>query len=523
MEPSSSNIKRNLLFIYLYGCASIIHLFSKFLLGFETGIASPVFGLLTFAVLLALQFLKVNVKAIQILILASMNLYVFILNFESLSAVTIIFFAIPIIASALYYDTFQNIILGVVTFLEILLLTVVFEELNGRASISYIQISLFTFVASVLTLTAAHSLYFSRIWSQLEQKNKTMEQALISKEGYLQLFFETAKDAIAVFDSNNKIIAINPAFEELYGWTSEESIGQPLQLYPPERAEAAEVRTRDVQQGGSYSLLETEDIKKDGTRFHAQITLSPITGQNGQVVATSVISRDISYQKEAEKLIVQSEKLKLAGEIAAGVAHEIRNPMTVISGFVQMMQNDADYPYKEYTELIRSELDRINLIISEFLVLAKPQAPSFKKISLRKTLDDTIALFGPELNLHGILFDYCWEQEDFIIEGEEHRIKQVLINLMKNAIEASHNPGEISLIVALQDDTKVSIQLQDRGSGISSEELTQIFEPFYTTKETGTGLGLIVSQKIIQEHGGILTIESEPGRGTLATIILPMN
>lgn len=523
MEPLSSNIKRNQLFIYLYGCASILHLLGKFLFGLGTGIASPVFGLLTFFILLIMHKIQLNVRLVQILILASMNLYVFMLNFESLSAVTIIYFVIPIIASALYYDTFPNIVLGFFSFIEILLLAFVFNELDGGASINYIHISLFTFVASVLILTTTHSIYFSRIWSQLEQKNKTMEQALISKEGYLQLFFETAKDAIAVYDSNNRIIAINPAFEELYGWTSEECIGQPLRLYPLENAEAAEIRTRHVQQGGSYSLLETEDIKKDGSRFHAQITLSPIIDQNGHVVATSVISRDISYQKEAEKLIVQSEKLKLAGEIAAGVAHEIRNPMTVISGFVQMMQSDADYPYKEYTRLIRSELDRINLIISEFLVLAKPQASSFKKISLRKILDDTIALFGPELNLHGILFDYCWEMDDFIIEGEEHRIKQVLINLMKNAIEASGNPGEISLIVEMRDEQTVAIQLQDHGKGMSKEELDQIFEPFYTTKETGTGLGLIVSQKIIQEHGGTLTIESEPGCGTLAILALPVS
>ncbi|CEG22296.1 Sporulation kinase A [Planococcus massiliensis] len=522
MEPLSSNIKRNQLFIYLYGCAALLHLFGRWLFTPETGYASPIFGLLTFGILWMLHTLQLNVRLIQILILASMNIYVFMLNFESLSAVTVIYFVIPIIASALYYDTFPNIVFGFITFTEILLLAFVFNELDGRASITYIHVSLFTFVSSVLILTTIHSIYFSRIWSQLEQKNKTMEKALISKEGYLQLFFETAKDAIAVYDSNNRIIAINPAFEKLYGWTSEECIGEPLRLYPLENAENAEYRTRHVQEGGSYSLLETEDVKKDGTRFLAQITLSPITDQNGNVVATSVISRDISYQKEAEKLILQSEKLKLAGEIAAGVAHEIRNPMTVISGFVQMMQSDPDYPYKEYTKLIRSELDRINLIISEFLVLAKPQASSFKKVSLRKILDETIALFGPELNLHGILFDYCWELEDFIIEGEEHRIKQVLINLMKNAIEASQNPGEISLIVELRDENSVAIQLQDHGKGISKEEFGQIFEPFYTTKETGTGLGLIVSQKIIQEHGGTLTIESEPGCGTLVTVILPI-
>src|SRR5690606_12502916 len=106
---------------------------------------------------------------------------------------------------------------------------------------------------------------------------------------------------------------------------------------------------------------------------------------------------------------MQSEKLKVAGEIAAGVAHEIRNPMTVISGFVQMMQSDKEFPYKEYTQLIQSEIERINLIISEFLVLAKPQASVYKKISINKILTDIVILFGPEFNLHGVSIGGNWK------------------------------------------------------------------------------------------------------------------
>ncbi|MDN7226138.1 ATP-binding protein [Planococcus sp. N064] len=521
MERSSTNQNRNRLFIHLFGGASVIHLLLPLIADFPMAIYSPLFGLAAYIVLLVLQAVKYNERKIQILVLLFMNFYVFILNFEALSAVTVIYFAIPIIASALYYDTLPIIALGVLTAIETFLLAFVFDELSDRASVHYVHLSLFVFILCILLLTTLHSIYFSRIWSQLEQQNESMEKALISKEGYLQLFFETAKDAFAVFDVDNKIIAINPAFEELYGWTLEECIGQSISLVPPEKSEEAAVRTLQVQKGESFSLLETVDAKKDGSRFHAQITLSPITDEAGNVVATSIISRDISYQKEAERLIVQAEKMKLAGEIAAGVAHEVRNPMTVISGFVQMMHNDLDYPYKDYTKLIQSELERINLIISEFLVLAKPQASEAKRISLRQTLEDIFVLFGPELNRQGIQFIKHWEKDDFDVRAEDHQLKQVLINLIKNSIDAIERQGEITLHIENFDDGFVSLRIRDNGVGIPEEVMARIFEPFYTTKATGTGLGLIISQKIIREHGGSLEIDSQEGNGTTATILLP--
>lgn len=524
MERITTNRYRNRLFIHLFGLAHLIHPLIHLVTGEAPPYYSIAFGMSSYILLLVLYRMKINERALEITILLLMNLSVFVLNFENAAVVNIVYFAIPIVASALYYDTLPIIGLAILSVIEILLLAFVFDQLGGRAPMFYVNLTLFVFIFFVLTMTVLHSVFFRRVWTQLEKKNESMEQALVSKEGYLHLFFETAKDAIAVFDAENKIIAINPAFEELYGWTQEESIGRSLPLVPPERYEEVAERTLRVQQGESFSLLETQDLKKDGSRFDVQITLSPITDEAGNVIATSVISRDISYKKDAEKLILQAEKLKLTGEIAAGVAHEIRNPMTVISGFVQMMGSDADYPYKEYTKLIHSEIERINLIISEFLVLAKPQPSYAREISLKKVVGDIIMLFGPEMNMRGISFHSRWEQEDYFIKGEEHQLKQVFINLIKNAIEAFDGldrTGSIELIVEGHTDDNVSLRLHDNGAGIPQETLAMIFEPFYTTKAAGTGLGLLVSQKIVQEHSGTLTIESREGSGTIATALLP--
>lgn len=524
MERIATNSFRNKMFIHLFGFGHLVHV----LIHVITTVALPThsieFGILSYILLLGLYRLNINERSLEIIILLLMNLSVFILNFESVAAVNIVYFAIPIIASALYYDTLPTVGLGILSTIEILLLAFVFDELGGRAPMYYVYLTLFVFIFFVLVMTVLHSIFFRKVWTRIEEKNESMERALLSKEGYLHLFFETAKDAIAVFDKDNKIIAINPAFEELYGWTQEECIGRSLPLIPPDRLDEVAERTIRVQQGESFSLLETQDLKKDGTRFDVQITLSPITDKDGNVIATSGISRDISYKKDAEKLILQTEKLKLAGEIAAGVAHEIRNPMTVISGFVQLMDRDTTDPYNEYKKLIRSEIDRINLIISEFLVLAKPQATTARELSLKKVMGDIVMLFGPEMNMRNITFSAEWQQEDYLVIAEEHQLKQVFINLLKNAIEAVDGmgrPGRLDLIVKTHPDSQVSLQLHDNGVGIPKEKLPLIFEPFYTSKSTGTGLGLLISQKIIQEHNGTLTIESQEGEGTIATTLLP--
>ena len=523
MNQNTINQKRNKLFIRMIGIGSLVHILSNEVLHFHEVVYSAYFGIVACLFLYVLLHFKINETFLRILILFSMNIYIFILNFESISSIMVIYFVIPIIASIFYNEILPLVFLGTITIIEVGLLAFVFEEMSGHAPLPYIHSSLFVFLSLIILLSIFHTIYFNRLWKQLQRKSNDMERALLTKKGYLQLFFENAKDAIAVFDSDNRIIAINPAFEELYGWTTEDCLGETIQLVPPEFIHEASQRRNRILQGESFSLLETEDIKKDGTRFNAQITLSPIYDETGVLVATSVISRDISYLKESEKMILQTEKLKLAGEIAAGVAHEIRNPMTVISGFVQLMQQEPNHRYKEYTKLIQSELERINLIISEFLVLAKPQAHVAKDFGLRKVLNDVAFLFGPEFNLHNVLYKDSWHCEDFVIEGEEHQIKQVFINLLKNSIEAMDNRGEILLSIKEFKGKNVIIELQDTGKGISADHVERIFEPFYTTKPTGTGLGLLISEKIIREHGGTLSIQSEPGKGTTATIILPLH
>ncbi|MCH7320738.1 PAS domain S-box protein [Solibacillus sp. MA9] len=357
----------------------------------------------------------------------------------------------------------------------------------------------------------------------MEKRVDAREYHLNSKQAYLNLFFEQAEDSIAVFDLEDRVITVNPAFEKLYGWSKTEAIGRSLPLIPPKNLEGARSRAKELRKGSHYYLFETTDMRKDGTIFDVQISLSPIYNSHGEIIASSIISRDISHVKENENLILQSEKLKVVGEIAAGVAHEIRNPMTVISGFVQMMNEDSNSPYYEHTKLIQKETERIELILSEFLVLSRPQVNQFVNIHLAKIFDDIIQFFQFEFQQKSIDIILQNNYPDVIILGNANEIKQIFINLFKNAMEAIKDGGTITLeVFPSKDNNEIFIRLKDTGCGIPSYVLERIFEPFYTTKTKGTGLGMMVINKIIQDHHGTIKIKSQEEVGTEILLSFPV-
>ncbi|MGE6684092.1 ATP-binding protein [Paenisporosarcina sp. NPDC076907] len=521
MNKSLLLSKRNRLFINLFAIGLLFHTLSSLFIPYQFTVSIPFFAIIYCILLFILKRMNINNTVMQFLILGGMNGYILHLNLDTPYYIHVLLFVYPLFIASLYHSIISSLILLPITVLEVIyIFQSNFQDFTSTIEFGDLYVVLLLLILMSLT-AVVHSLFMRTTWERVEEQQATLERALDSREGYLHMFFENAKDGIAVFDLDARIIALNPAFELLYGWSREECIGNRIPLVPPENVAAANERIEKVLKGESYYSFETRDMRKDGTFFDAQLTLSPIYDKSGDMVAMSVITRDISYRKEAEKLIVQTEKLKLAGEIAAGVAHEIRNPMTVISGFIQMMNTDDQHPYQTYTKLIESELERINLIISEFLILAKPHVTKAKEFHIEKILQDVVLLFSPELNLRSILLKESWKARHAIVVGEQNQIKQVIINIVKNAIEALTNGGSLEISTDLETQGFVTIQIRDNGEGMTQEVVNQIFEPFFTTKTTGTGLGMMISQKIIQEHGGKILINSQLNKGTVVSILLP--
>lgn len=230
---------------------------------------------------------------------------------------------------------------------------------------------------------------------------------------------------------------------------------------------------------------------------------------------------DISETKHTEELLRRTEKLSIVGELAAGFAHEIRNPLTTIKGFLQLINQSADDKIKEYTSIMLKEIDRLEMITNEFMIVAKPQATKYHNINIIKTVDDVIQFLTPQTLLNNVQIFKNYIPEPVYIYGDEHQIKQVLINIYKNAMEAMENGGNI-LTELSKDEKYIYIKITDEGCGIPEDILPRLGEPFYTLKEKGTGLGLMVSTKIIQAHHGKIEITSTVNVGTTVSICFPI-
>ncbi|MBD1383313.1 PAS domain-containing protein [Metabacillus arenae] len=235
--------------------------------------------------------------------------------------------------------------------------------------------------------------------------------------------------------------------------------------------------------------------------------------------AVQVILRDISDRKRAEELMIRSEKLSVAGQLAAGIAHEIRNPLTAIKGFLQLMQPDQKKK-KQYFDIVFSELSRIELILSELLLLAKPQQTVAQSIDMKVLLHDVSTLLETQANLNNVVIEQEFAGSELWLDCDPNQMKQVFINLIKNAIDSMKSGGTVKIVCRKQRDCLL-IQVADEGEGISKEILKKIGEPFFTTKEKGTGLGLMITFKIIENHKGTVKIDTEKGKGTTFTICFP--
>ena len=465
---------------------------------------------LFFALIYLLMNVKVSPKIIQLCIVIFLNVLILLLILNSFYLLNIYWLIFYLILIGMYRSLKLLAATSAIVSVEILLLILLNTNLSTNSQTD--TCILITITISSLLIGLIQTVFIQMDAKKQQVKMHNEIKKAMSKQAYLEMFFEYANDAIAVFDLDNKIMEINPAFEKLYGWKKEECIGQSIPLVPPHKVKESRKRFEELKKGESF-IIESDEMKKDGTIFKAQISLSPIYDEAERLLALSVISRDISYLKEHERLKMQSEKLKLAGEIAAGVAHEIRNPMTVISSFVQMMQADQDSPFKSYVGLVQDEIERIDLIISEFLVLSKPQMKDKERLNLVEIIDNISAFYQLEFQAKSISFEFSKEIEEAYIDGNKNELKQVFINLFKNAMEAIEFNGFIKISIAQQDDQFVII-IQDNGCGIKEEILERIFEPFYTTKTKGTGLGMMITHKIVQDHQGSMKVYSREHIGT---------
>ncbi len=253
------------------------------------------------------------------------------------------------------------------------------------------------------------------------------------------------------------------------------------------------------------------------------VVLSPII-ENGETASMIAYCIDILERKKSEESMMQKEKLAVIGELAAGIGHELRNPLTAIRGFIKFMRENKEHIKDEFLDIIDAELESLNHIASELMILAKPQAQYFQHLNLAQILNEVSFLLEPEAFKQGVKLIKNYHEAFVPVYGEKYQLKQVFINLIKNAMEAVEGrPDGRVVFDCKKKGSEVVVIIRDNGCGMPKEILEKIGEPFYTTKEKGTGLGLLVSYRIIKYHEGTIECRSEEGTGTTFIIRFPVS
>jgi two-component system, sporulation sensor kinase A len=346
------------------------------------------------------------------------------------------------------------------------------------------------------------------------------EEQLKEQKEFLRKIIDMNPSYIYAIDKEGKFTLVNETFAKLLGTEPEDLLGKKMDDF---HIESNLNRVwEEIENMKGYPVLEQEIKDHEGKIRWIETVRLPIFSPNEGTDQILFVSTDITERKQAEELLRKSEKLAVVGELAAGVAHEIRNPLTSIKGFMHLLKKECE-TQKHYFEIMESELERINNIVNEFLMLGKPsQVMNFQQKDVKVLLKDVMTLLESQANLNNVKMISEFDSDIPLLYCDENQLKQVFINIIKNAIEAMPNGGEMKIQAKRQENSLV-IRFMDQGCGIPKDRIAKLGEPFYSTKEKGTGLGLMVSYKIIEAHNGRINIESEVGQGTTIDLIFPIS
>jgi len=342
----------------------------------------------------------------------------------------------------------------------------------------------------------------------------------------LQHAVENTSEAFVTIDQDHKVLIFNKAAERIFGYRREEVIGRDMEtIMTPECSRGHHAAVADYLANRAPEPISHESeliaYRKNGQPFPAAISFS-VTRIDGRFFFTGLV-RDITETKALQERIIRSERLAALGQIVAEIAHEIKNPLVMIGGFARQLAASLEKEKdRRKVQIIAAEVMRLERLLAELRELYRPRPLEREAIDVQALIEEIRALVQEDCRHKNIEINMAEQNRmPLWISGDSHRLKQVLLNLAKNSIEAMESGGKLYLLAGIKDD-RVEIRVQDEGHGISAADLANIFSPFFSTKQHGTGLGLSISKRIIEEHeDGVINVDSEVGKGTIFTISLP--
>lgn len=332
-----------------------------------------------------------------------------------------------------------------------------------------------------------------------------------------------------------EIIAINSALEHICGISAAHYLNRSFLDFSSHNTHLVDIVQKTLQTGQTVFDFEYSFFDKSRKSFPVDITASPLSEADGLITGVTLVIRDLRRIKELKDRLRHHEWLANVETMASGMAHEIKNPLGGIRGAAQLLRMElGKEDLKEYLNIIIKEVDRINNIVENVLGFSKPKKIKFKRINIHKIIEEILLLQKESPLMKNIQIKQNYDPSLPLVEANEEKLKQVFLNLIQNSLEAMKNHGVLTLNTKFDTDYQILskkqktpirmllIEIKDTGEGISDEIQDKLFTPFFTTKSKGTGLGLFISHKIVEEHRGGLKLINNKEKGSTAKIYLPI-
>ena len=347
---------------------------------------------------------------------------------------------------------------------------------------------------------------------------------LVQEKGLLETIFQAIQEGVVVLDGKGLITYANRAAEKFLGFNAEIAVGDSIRRY---LRDMDWERVMELDEGEWSRLMSREiEITYPEHRF-LDFYIVPLSMVDDREDGVVVILRDISREREHEAHTLESEKLNAITLLAAGVAHEIGNPLNSLNIHLQLLDREAkQLPVEhgqhlgELLDIARDEVSRLDKIISQFLQAIRPVQPRFECAKIPEILENTLKVMKREIEDRDILVEVNRSDHLPTAHVDKGQMKQAFFNIIKNAVQSMPHGGLLAITLS-STDRFVAISFKDSGPGISPDQLGKIFEAYHTTKSSGSGLGLMIVQRIVRDHGGEIEVHSEPGSGTTFTLFLP--